>query len=184
MDLPKASSTRMIWSNEENITDHNRNSLAVKTTRLKPKPILCSQLREKTWPVTSELHMMADCGHGVISVHLDLVQISGHTKKNVLGNEISAQSFFDRSFWKSLRVVDVRAFGSWMSALKCLFFSRILTALTEVLGRDIRANDPRMSAGYPVRKLPLWADFSFLMYLFCMPLSLVFPRKLRKRHTP
>ena len=29
-------------------------------------------------------------------------------------------------------------------------------------GRDIRANDPRMSAGYPSQKLPLWADFSFL----------------------
>ena len=34
--------------------------------------------------------------------------------------------------------------------------------MTEVLGRDIRANDPRMCAGYPARKLPLWADFSFL----------------------
>ena len=41
-------------------------------------------------------------------------------------------------------------------------FSRILRALTEVLGRDICANDPRMSAGYPSPKLPLWADFSFL----------------------
>ena len=40
--------------------------------------------------------------------------------------------------------------------------SRIQTALTEVLGRDIRANDPRMSAGCPSQKLPLWADFSFL----------------------
>ena len=40
-----------------------------------------------------------------------------------------------------------------------LGFSRILTALTEVLGRDIRANDPRMSAGCPSQKLPLWADF-------------------------
>ena len=79
-----------------------------------------------------------------------------------VGNENSAQSFSDRSFWKSLTVVDVRAFGSWISAPKCLFFSRILSALTEVLGRDIRANDPRMSAGYPARKLPLWADFSFL----------------------
>ena len=46
-------------------------------------------------------------------------------------------------------------FGSWMSASsghECprrnAYFSRILTALTEVLGQDIRANDPRMSAGY------------------------------------
>ena len=31
-----------------------------------------------------------------------------------------------------------------MSAPRCLFFSRILSALTEVLGRDIRANDPRL----------------------------------------
>ena len=71
-----------------------------------------------------------------------------------------SQSLSDRSFWKSLRVVDVRAFGSWMSAPKCLFFSRILSALTEVLGRDIRANDPRMSARDPSPKLPLWANFS------------------------
>ena len=80
-----------------------------------------------------------------------------------LGNENLAQSFSDRSFWKPLRVVDVRAFGSWMSVPKCLFFSRILSALTKVLGRDIRANDPRMSAGDPSQKLPLWAAFSFLI---------------------
>ena len=42
-------------------------------------------------------------------------------------------------------------------------FSRILTALTEVLGRDIRANEPRMSAGCPSQKLPLCADFSFVL---------------------
>ena len=43
-----------------------------------------------------------------------------------------------------------------------VFFSRIWSALTEVLGRDIRANDPWMSAEYPSQKLTLWADFSFL----------------------
>ena len=43
-----------------------------------------------------------------------------------------------------------------------VFFSKILTALTEVLGRDIRANDPWTSVGCPSQKLPLWADFSFL----------------------
>ena len=37
------------------------------------------------------------------------------------GNENSAQSLSDRSFWKSLRVVDARGFRSWMSAPKCLF---------------------------------------------------------------
>ena len=41
---------------------------------------------------------------------------------SIIGNENSAQSFSDRSFWESLRVVDVRAFGSWISAPKCLFF--------------------------------------------------------------
>ena len=48
-------------------------------------------------------------------------------------------------------------------------FSRISSALTELMGRDIRANDPRMSAGYPSQKLPLWADFSVLNNdgLFC-----------------
>ena len=34
----------------------------------------------------------------------------------------SDQSFSDRSFWKSLRVVDVRAFGPWMCAPRSLFF--------------------------------------------------------------
>ena len=52
--------------------------------------------------------------------------------------------------------MDVRA--------QMLVFSSIFSALTEVLGRDIRANDPRMSAGYPPLKLPLWADFAFLMF--------------------
>ena len=45
-----------------------------------------------------------------------------------------------------LRVMDVRA--------QMLGF-QVSRALTEVLGRDIRANDPRMSAGYPAQKLPL-----------------------------
>ena len=57
--------------------------------------------------------------------------------------------------------MDVRAFGSWMSAAKCLFFFQDFEALTEVLGRDTRANGPRMSEGYPSQKLPLWAEFSF-----------------------
>ena len=47
-------------------------------------------------------------------------------------------------------------------------FSRILT---EVLGRDIRANDPRMSAGCPSQKLPLWADFSFLIKVGKRPIK-------------
>ena len=101
-----------------------------------------------------------------------------------VGNENSAQSLSDRSFWKSLRVVDVRAFGSWMSALKCLFFPRILTALTEVLGRDIRANDPRMSAGCPPPKLPLWADFSFLILFFLSHWECVKSLRSRCLHSP
>ena len=80
-----------------------------------------------------------------------------------MGNENSAQSFFWPKFLKMpwgrgrprLRVMDVRA-------QMLVFFSRISRALTEVSGRDIRANDPRMSVGYPSAKLPLWADFSFL----------------------
>ena len=59
--------------------------------------------------------------------------------------------------------------GSWTSAPSghgCprpnACFSRTLRALTEVLGRDIRANDPWMSAGYPSQKLPPWADYLFL----------------------
>ena len=61
--------------------------------------------------------------------------------------------------------------GSWTSAhsgdgcpRRNACFSRILTALTEVLGWDIRANDPQMSAGCPSQNLTLWADFSFLIF--------------------
>ena len=53
------------------------------------------------------------------------------------GKENSAQSFSDRSLWKSLRVVDVRAFGSWMSAPKCLFFL------------DFERPDRSFGPGYP-----------------------------------
>ena len=57
--------------------------------------------------------------------------------------------------YERLRIMDVRA--------ECLFFFfQDFERLTEVLGRDIRANDPRMSAGCPSQKLPLLADFSFL----------------------
>ena len=53
------------------------------------------------------------------------------------GNENSARSFSDRSFWKSLRVVDVRAFGSWISAPKCLFL------------QDFDRPDRSFGSGYP-----------------------------------
>ena len=66
-------------------------------------------------------------------------------------NENSAQSFSDRSFWKSLRLVDVRAFG-YGCPHRNAGSPRVSRALTEVLVRDIRANAPRMSAGYPARK--------------------------------
>ena len=67
-----------------------------------------------------------------------------------VGNKSSAQSFSDRScFWKSLGVVDVRAKMGHGCPRPNACFSRVLSALTEVLGRDVRANDPRMSAGYP-----------------------------------
>ena len=52
-------------------------------------------------------------------------------------NENSAQSFSDRSFWKSLRIADIRAFGSWMSALKCLHF------------HDFDRPDRSFGPGYP-----------------------------------
>ena len=45
------------------------------------------------------------------------------SNRELLGNENSARSLSDRSFWKSLRVPDVRAFGPWISAPKCLNLS-------------------------------------------------------------
>ena len=66
-----------------------------------------------------------------------------------LGSEKSARSFSDRSFF-----MDVRA--------GCLCANTLfqdLEGLTEVFGR--------MSAGISGPKLPLWAEFSFLISAYC-----------------
>ena len=57
----------------------------------------------------------------------------------LLGNENSAQDFSGRSLWKSLRAVDVRAFGSWMSGPNCLFF----------FFQDFHCPDRSFGPGYP-----------------------------------
>ena len=100
----------------------------------------------------------------LVLVHGWLFPVSG--RKGTAGGErkkgtkIQPKVFLTEVFGSPL--------GSWTSApsghgrpRRSACFSRILTALTEVLGRDIRANGPRMSAGCPSQKLPLWADFSF-----------------------
>ena len=56
-----------------------------------------------------------------------------------------------------------------MSVPKCLFFQH-LEGLTEVFGR--------MSAGTSGRKLPLWADFSFLIIISRKALSCNFLRSI------
>ena len=55
-------------------------------------------------------------------------------------------------------------------------FSRVLTALTEVLTWDVHSNDPRMSTRYPSRKLHLWADF---LGVSQRPLTLILLEKHR-----
>ena len=85
-----------------------------------------------------------------------------HSMDRYQGTKIQPKVFLTEVFGNPL--------GSWTSVpsghgyprRNACSFSRILTALTEVLGRDIRANDPWMSAGCPSQELPLWADFSFL----------------------
>ena len=63
-----------------------------------------------------------------------------------LGNEKSARSFSARSFFAPPGVMDVRAFGSWISAPKCLFFQGF-EGLPEVsdpgLPREIAPGRPR-----------------------------------------
>ena len=41
-------------------------------------------------------------------------------------------------------------------------FSEVSRACPKFLTRDVHTNDPRTSAGYPARKLSLWAVFAFL----------------------
>ena len=38
-------------------------------------------------------------------------------------------------------------------------FSKVSRGCPKFLTRDVRPNDPQMSAGHPARKLSLWADF-------------------------
>ena len=80
----------------------------------------------------------------------------------LLGNENSAQSF-----WPKFLEIP----GSWTSAPSghgcprpdaCFF--QDFEGPDRSLGRDIRADGPWMSVGYPSPKLPLWADFSFLNF--------------------
>ena len=66
-------------------------------------------------------------------------------------NEISAQSFLTEAFGNPL--------GSWTSAPsghgcppRNACFPRVSKTLTEVLSRDVRPNDPRISTGYPAPK--------------------------------
>ena len=80
-----------------------------------------------------------------------------------LGNEKSAQSVAGRSFSAPPSVMDVCAFGSYMSPPpECWFFSRGSRAWPKVLALDVRTNDSGTSAGYPARKLSLRAVCSFL----------------------
>ena len=102
---------------------------------------------------------------------LTLMATSTTLANATLGNENSARSFSDRSFF----LMDVRAFGSWMSAPKCLFFQDF-EGLTEafaagggVLPPDVRRISARTSAGYPAPKLTLWAAFSFLKHCSVTP---------------
>ena len=101
---------------------------------------------------------------------------------NKIGNENSAQSFSDRSFWKSLRVVDVRTFGSWIAAPKFLFFFQDFECPDRSFGPGYPREWPRTSAGYPARKLPFWADFPFLITFAKFPSFIVteFPRKKQR----
>ena len=60
--------------------------------------------------------------------------------------------------------MDVRAFGSWTSAPKCLF-SKDFEGLTEVLAPGRPPGYPRgRPPGYPTPKLTLWVDFPFLSF--------------------
>ena len=83
---------------------------------------------------------------------LTLLPISDSHPQRLLDfrNENSARSFSDRSFFRG------RPHG--MSVPKC-FIYQDLERMTEVFGG--------MSAGISGRKLPLWADFSFLRFRRC-----------------
>ena len=137
----------------QTVTEPNRTGASLKMVKCNPGRLHCGCPAKDTlwarWPLAT------------MSEKVGAFSKEPSEKVCLLGNENSAQSFSDRSFWKSLRVVDVRASGSWISALTCIFF------------QDFDRPDRSFGPGYPrewppdirgmsVPKLPLWADFSFL----------------------
>ena len=88
------------------------------------------------WAVSGHLALQKGVSWCTLECY-PVLSLNGLKLCKFVGNENSARSFSDRNFWKSLRVVDVRAFGSWMSALKCLFF------------QDFDRPDRSFGPGYP-----------------------------------
>ena len=60
--------------------------------------------------------------------------------------------------------MDVRAFGSWTSAPKCLFFPGLREPDRSFCPRTSAGISAWTSAGYPAPKLTLWAAFLFLRF--------------------
>ena len=99
-------------------------------------------LRLSDTPLFDQLPFATSIRHLICNFepHFWLEIITSRDAKSAcfLGNENSARSFSDRSFLNPPRVMDVRAFGSWMSTPKCLFFFQDFEGLTEVLPPDVR----------------------------------------------
>ena len=92
----------------------------------------------------------------------------------LLGKENAAQYFF----W-SLGVVDVRPFGSWTSAPKCLFFQGFRGRWTKVLSWDIGA---RMTPGCPRDIRPKNFLFELLFRISSFESSLASSTYYEARH--
>ena len=93
-------------------------------------------------------------GHGHRS---QVLAFGAHTQKKGCDNDTFRAVFRERKISPKLfRPKFLHARPRGMSVPQCLFFQD-LEGLTEVLGG--------MSAGMSCRKLPLWAEFSFVLFL-------------------
>ena len=88
-----------------------------------------------------------------------------------LGNAKVSLKFICPKFFTPRGVMDVRAFGSWMSAPNCSF-------------SQVRANGPGTSAGYSARALSPWAAFfTSALHAWCFFVKAQLP-PLPRRHPP
>ena len=160
---------RCSWSGLQVMQHHQDNCIIRRLRKLLPPAGVVWALRAQSWKKSPK---MSSQGLSAPRTHFrTLIPSLGPKGPNDSCSRARQSQFEDPKIQPKVFLTEAfgNPLGSWTSAPSghgcprqnvCL--SRVSRALTQVLAWDIRMDDPRMSAGYPSRKLPLWVTFSFL----------------------